>query len=84
MEMKCIFNIGKKYFYIGQGYSGERCGPWASCFKCCRNVECVSIDQKSDLPQIQRIDDVQSNHVQYTDNYGGPVDNWCMYVHIKS
>jgi hypothetical protein len=19
MEMKCIFNIGKKYFYIGQG-----------------------------------------------------------------
>jgi hypothetical protein len=32
MEMKCILNIGKKYFYIGQGYSGERCGPWASCF----------------------------------------------------
>jgi hypothetical protein len=32
MEMKCIFNIGKKYFCIGQGYSGERCGPWASCF----------------------------------------------------
>jgi hypothetical protein len=31
MEMKCILNIGKKYFYIGQGYSGERCGPWASC-----------------------------------------------------
>jgi hypothetical protein len=30
--MKCIFNIGKKNFYIGQGYSGERCGPWASCF----------------------------------------------------
>jgi hypothetical protein len=27
MEMKC-----KKYFYISQGYSGERCGPWASCF----------------------------------------------------
>jgi hypothetical protein len=23
MEMKCIFNNGKKYFYIGQGYSGE-------------------------------------------------------------
>jgi hypothetical protein len=20
------------YFYIGQGYSGLRCGPWASCF----------------------------------------------------
>jgi hypothetical protein len=33
MEMKCIFNIGKKYFYIGQGYSGERCGPWASCLR---------------------------------------------------
>jgi hypothetical protein len=23
--------LEKKYFYIGQGYSGERCGPWASC-----------------------------------------------------
>jgi hypothetical protein len=23
--------ILKKYFCIGQGYSGERCGPWASC-----------------------------------------------------
>jgi hypothetical protein len=33
MEMKCILNIGKKYFYIGQGYSGERCGPWASCLQ---------------------------------------------------
>jgi hypothetical protein len=33
MEMKCILNIEKKYFYIGQGYSGERCGPWASCLK---------------------------------------------------
>jgi hypothetical protein len=32
MEMKWIFNIGKKYFYIGQGYSGERCGPWTSSF----------------------------------------------------
>jgi hypothetical protein len=30
MEMKCISNT-EKYFYIGQGYSGERCGPWASC-----------------------------------------------------
>jgi hypothetical protein len=26
MEMKCIL-----YFYVDQGYSGERCGPWASC-----------------------------------------------------
>ena len=26
MEMKCIL-----YFYMNQGYSGERCGPWASC-----------------------------------------------------
>ena len=26
MEMKCI-----SHFYVGQGYSGERCGPWASC-----------------------------------------------------
>jgi hypothetical protein len=33
MEIKCIFNIGKKYCYISQGYSGERCGPWASCLK---------------------------------------------------
>jgi hypothetical protein len=32
MEMKCIFDIGKKYFYFGQSCSGERCGPWASCF----------------------------------------------------
>jgi hypothetical protein len=31
MEMKCIFDIGKK-FYMGQGFSGEQCGPWASCF----------------------------------------------------
>jgi hypothetical protein len=30
--MKCISDIRKKYFYIGQGYSDERCGPWASCF----------------------------------------------------
>jgi hypothetical protein len=30
MEMKCIFDIGK-YFYLGQGFPGERCGPWASC-----------------------------------------------------
>jgi hypothetical protein len=30
MEMK-IFNIGKN-IYIGQGYSGERCGPWTSFF----------------------------------------------------
>jgi hypothetical protein len=22
----------EKYFYMGQGFSGERCGPWASCF----------------------------------------------------
>jgi hypothetical protein len=28
MEMKCI-----SYFYMGQGYSGEWCGPWASCLK---------------------------------------------------
>jgi hypothetical protein len=32
MEMECIFDIGKKYFYFGQGYSGERYGPWTSCF----------------------------------------------------
>jgi hypothetical protein len=31
MEMKCIFDIGK-YVYVGQGFSGERCGAWASCF----------------------------------------------------
>jgi hypothetical protein len=29
MEMKCMFDI--KYFYMGQGFSVERCGPWASC-----------------------------------------------------
>jgi hypothetical protein len=27
MEMECIL-----YFYMNQGYSGERSGPWASCF----------------------------------------------------
>jgi hypothetical protein len=26
-EMKCI-----SYLYMDQGYSGERCGPWASFF----------------------------------------------------
>jgi hypothetical protein len=26
MEMKSRFNIGKIYFYVGQGYSGEQCG----------------------------------------------------------
>jgi hypothetical protein len=38
MEMECIFDIGKRYFYFGQGYSGERCGPWASCYP----TRCVS------------------------------------------
>jgi hypothetical protein len=32
MEMKCIFDLEKKYLYMGLGFSGERCGPWASCF----------------------------------------------------
>jgi hypothetical protein len=31
MEMKCIFDVRKKYFYFGEGYSSEWCGPWASC-----------------------------------------------------
>jgi hypothetical protein len=30
-EMKCILKF-EKYFHISQCYSGERCGPWASCF----------------------------------------------------
>jgi hypothetical protein len=30
--MKRIFKF-KKYFHMSQCYSGERCGPWASC--CC-------------------------------------------------
>jgi hypothetical protein len=29
-EMKCILRF-EKYFYMSQCYSGERCGPWASC-----------------------------------------------------
>jgi hypothetical protein len=29
-EMKCIFDM-EKYFYMGQGFSGERCDPWAFC-----------------------------------------------------
>jgi hypothetical protein len=30
-EMKCKLKF-KKYFHMSQYYSGERCGPWASCF----------------------------------------------------
>jgi hypothetical protein len=30
-EMKCILKF-EKYFHMSQCYSGERCGPWASCF----------------------------------------------------
>jgi hypothetical protein len=29
-EMKCILKF-EKYFHMSQCYSGERCGPWASC-----------------------------------------------------
>jgi hypothetical protein len=25
--------ILEKYFYMGKGFSGERCGPWASCYE---------------------------------------------------
>jgi hypothetical protein len=30
-EMKCISKF-EKYYHMNQCYSGERCGPWASCF----------------------------------------------------
>jgi hypothetical protein len=30
--MKCILKF-KKYFHMSQCYSGERYGPWASCFE---------------------------------------------------
>jgi hypothetical protein len=30
-EIKCIFDIENKN-YMGQGFSGERFGPWAFCF----------------------------------------------------
>jgi S-ribosylhomocysteine lyase LuxS involved in autoinducer biosynthesis len=30
-EMKCILKF-EKYFHMSQCYSGEQCGPWASCF----------------------------------------------------
>ena len=30
-EMKCILKF-EKYFHMSQCYSGERCGPCASCF----------------------------------------------------
>jgi hypothetical protein len=30
-EMKCISKF-EKYFHMSKCYSGERCGPWASCF----------------------------------------------------
>ena len=29
-EMRCILEF-EKYFHMSQCYSGERCGPWASC-----------------------------------------------------
>jgi hypothetical protein len=29
--MKCILKF-EKYFHMSQCYSGERCGPWASCY----------------------------------------------------
>jgi hypothetical protein len=29
-EMKCVLKF-EKYFHMSQCYSGERCGPWASC-----------------------------------------------------
>jgi hypothetical protein len=32
-EMKCILKF-EMYFHMSQCYSGERCGPWASCFYC--------------------------------------------------
>jgi hypothetical protein len=35
-EMKCILKF-EKYFHMSQCYSGERCGPWASCLKCNKN-----------------------------------------------
>jgi hypothetical protein len=31
-KMKRIFKL-KKYFHMSQCYSGEQCGPWASCCK---------------------------------------------------
>jgi hypothetical protein len=31
-EMKYILKF-EKYFHISKCYSGERCGPWASCLK---------------------------------------------------
>jgi hypothetical protein len=30
-KWKLIFDIGK-YFCMAQGFSGERCGSWVSCF----------------------------------------------------
>jgi hypothetical protein len=30
-EMKCILKF-EKYFHMSKCYSGERCGPWASCW----------------------------------------------------
>jgi hypothetical protein len=37
-EMKCILKF-EKYFHMSQCYSGERCGPWASC---CRVIQYLS------------------------------------------
>jgi hypothetical protein len=35
---KWKWNALEKYFYVSQVFSGERCGPWASCFF---HVDCV-------------------------------------------
>jgi hypothetical protein len=35
------------YFYMNQGYTGEQCGPWASCF-------CLSRFVMAELLQTER------------------------------
>jgi hypothetical protein len=69
MEMKCI-----SYFYVGQGYSGERCGPWASCFSIIK----------------QRLLDVHKQHVLeniirspkgYL--YQHLIDNFCLQTYLR-
>jgi hypothetical protein len=37
MGMKCM-----KYLYMGQGFSGEQCGPLASCSIFCFIYQCLT------------------------------------------
>jgi hypothetical protein len=55
MEMKCI-----SYFYMGQGYSGERCGQW-TLFICVTSCEFALVIHMGKIPQIYTYNMKQSS-----------------------